>query len=60
MSTPAEKLADSLQELQDQGVVAIKSEMLSRTHRERLLKNKFIEEVYKGWYLIVFFVVIDF
>jgi hypothetical protein len=56
MATPAEKLADSLQklqELQDQGVVAIKSEMLSRTHRERLLKNKFIEEVYKGWYLIV-------
>jgi hypothetical protein len=56
MSTPAEKLADSLQELkllQDQGVVAIKSGMLSRTHRERLLKNNFIEEVYKGWYLIV-------
>jgi hypothetical protein len=56
MATPAEKLADSLQELkalQDQGVVAIKSEMLSRTHRERLLKNKFIEEVYKGWYLAV-------
>lgn len=56
MATPAEKLADSLKELkalQDQGVVAIKSEMLSRTHRERLLKNNFIEEVYKGWYLIV-------
>lgn len=56
MATPAEKLADSLQQLkalQDQGVVAIKSEMLSRTHRERLLKNNFIEEVSKGWYLIV-------
>lgn len=56
MATPAEKLADSLQELkllQDQGIVAIKSEMLSRTHRERLLKNNFIQEVYKGWYLIV-------
>jgi hypothetical protein len=56
MASPAEKLADSLQELkvlQDRGIVAIKSEMLSRTHRERLLKNNFIEEVYKGWYLIV-------
>lgn len=56
MATPAEKLADSLQklkELQDLGIIAIKSEMLSRTHRERLLKNNFIEEVYKGWYLIV-------
>ena len=51
MATPAKKLADSLQklqELQDQGVVAIKSEMLSRTHRERLLKNEFLEDVYKG------------
>lgn len=56
MATPSEKLADSLQELkllQDQGIVAIKSKMLSRTHRERLLKNNFIQEVYKGWYLIV-------
>lgn len=56
MATPAEKLADSLQELkllQDQGVVAIKSVMLSRTHRERLLKNNFIQEVYKGWYLVI-------
>jgi len=54
MPTPAEKLAESLQELQKlqkQNIVAIKSEMLSRTHRERLLKQNFIEEVFKGWYI---------
>lgn len=54
MATPAEKLADSLQELkqlQDKGIIAIKSEQLSRTHRERLVRNNFIEEVFKGWYI---------
>jgi fido (protein-threonine AMPylation protein) len=54
MTTPAEKLAESLQELQklqDQGTVAIKSDALTRTHRERLLKQNFIEEVFKGWYI---------
>lgn len=56
MATPSEKLAVSLEELkslQERGIIAIKSEMLSRTNRERLLKNKFIEEVYKGWYVTV-------
>lgn len=56
MASPAEKLAVALEELkglQDSGVVAIKSDMLSRTNRERLIKNKFIEEVYKGWYITV-------
>jgi hypothetical protein len=54
MATPAEKLADSLQELkqlQDEGIIAIKSEQLSRTHRERLIKSNFIEEVFRGWYI---------
>jgi Fic/DOC family len=54
MATPSEKLADSLealQALQDQGQVAIKSSNLSRTHRERLVKNGFIREVMKGWYI---------
>ncbi len=56
MATPADKLAESLallKELQDKGIVAIKSNSLSRTHRERLLENGFIEEVYKGWYIAV-------
>jgi fido (protein-threonine AMPylation protein) len=56
MATPAEKLAESLealQILQDSGIVAIKTDTLSRTHRERLLDNSFIKEVYKGWYMIV-------
>jgi hypothetical protein len=54
MATPSEKLADSLdklKQLQDNGVIAIKADALSRTHRERLLKNGFIEEVHKGWYI---------
>jgi len=54
MATPSEKLADSLaalKTLQDQHVIAIRSEQLSRTHRERLLKNGFIREVIKGWYI---------
>jgi hypothetical protein len=53
MAAPAEKLAESLsalKELQDKGVVAIRTSQLSRTHRERLLKAGFIREVMKGWY----------
>ena len=56
MATPSEKLAESLRnlkELQDKGIVAIKSDALSRTHRQRLVENGFLEEVYKGWYLAV-------
>lgn len=56
MPTPTEKLAESLEQLkalQEKGVVAIKSDVLTRTHRERLLNNQFIEEVYKGWYITV-------
>lgn len=54
MARPSEKLAESLmllQALQQQGVVAIKSGRLSRTHRERLLRNGFLQEVIKGWYI---------
>lgn len=54
MATPAEKLAQSLaalKPLQDAGVVAIRTTNLTRVHRERLLKNGFIREVMKGWYI---------
>ncbi len=54
MATPQDKLAESLEALkalQDKGAVAIRSDTLSRTHRERLLKNGFLREVMKGWYI---------
>lgn len=54
MATPQEKLASSLEALKalrDEGAVAIRSENLTRTHRERLLKNGFLQEVMKGWYV---------
>ncbi|MCY4265335.1 MAG: cell filamentation protein Fic, partial [Gammaproteobacteria bacterium] len=54
MAKPSEKLAESLEllhELQVQGTVAIRSSDLSRTHRERLLRNGFLQEVIKGWYV---------
>jgi len=54
MARPQEKLADSLKalkELQERGVVAIRSADLTRTHRERLLRNGFLHEVMKGWYI---------
>ena len=54
MSTQTEKLAsslDALKVIQDSGSIAIKTADLSRSHRERLLKNGFIQEVMKGWYI---------
>src|SRR5690554_7521584 len=54
MATPSEKLAnslDALKQLQDKGVVAIRSNQLSRTHRERLQQSGFLLEVMKGWYI---------
>lgn len=54
MATAHEKLASSLQELkalQDSGHRAITSKALSRTHRERLVRAGFLEEIIKGWYL---------
>ncbi|HKC13227.1 MAG TPA: Fic family protein, partial [Vicinamibacteria bacterium] len=49
---PNEKLADSLsalQALQKEGRRVIPSRDLSRVHRERLLRNGFVQEVMKGW-----------
>jgi hypothetical protein len=54
MPTPQEKLAQSLEalhELQGRGVVAIRSDDLRRTDRERLLESGFLKEVMKGWYI---------
>jgi hypothetical protein len=54
MATPQERLAealDALKALQGSGVVAIRAADLSRAHRERLLKNGFLQEVMKGWYI---------
>lgn len=51
MAAPSEKLAESLevlQELQKKGTIAIRSEDLSRVHRERLLKSGFLHKVMKG------------
>lgn len=54
MATPSEKLAhalEALHELQKSGSVAIRSADLTRTHRERLVQNGFLDEVIKGWYV---------
>ena len=54
MTTPQQKLADSLQALealQKRGAVALRSSDLSRIHRERLVKGGFLQEVMKGWYI---------
>lgn len=54
MASPSENLAGSLallKSLQDEGRVAIRSSNLTRIHRERLVKNGFLDEVMKGWYV---------
>ncbi len=54
MPTLQDKLAESLavlKKLQDEGIVAIQTKNMTRTHRERLVKNEFIKEVMKGWYI---------
>lgn len=54
MSLPQEKLAYSLeilQRLQNAGKTAIRSADITRVHRERLLKNGFLQEVMRGWYI---------
>jgi len=56
MANPHKKLAESLEvlrALQARGVVAVRSADLTRTHRERLVKNGFLQEVMKGWYISV-------
>lgn len=55
MSSPKEKLADSLEQLkriQETGRVAIRSKDFSRSHRETLVRNGFLREIMKGWYLV--------
>ena len=54
MSNLHAKLAESLKvlrSLQKKGLVAIRSGDLTRTHRERLVRNGFLQEVMKGWYI---------
>jgi fido (protein-threonine AMPylation protein) len=54
MASPSENLAGSLaalKALQDSGRMAIRATDLSRIHRERLVKNGFLQEVMKGWYV---------
>lgn len=51
MATPADKLAQSLNALQDAKAAAIRGAHLTRVDRESLLKNGFIREVMKGWYI---------
>ncbi len=53
MATPSEKLAQSLEALaklqRTGGGVAIRARDMSRTHRERLLAQGFLQPVLKGW-----------
>lgn len=54
MASPAEKLAKSLETLetfQREGRTCIRSRDMSRTDRERLVRNGFLREVMKGWYI---------
>ena len=55
MPAPSEKLAQSLELLgslqNSNGAAAIRARDLSRTHRERLRANGFLQEVIKGWYI---------
>lgn len=55
MPTPSEKLAESLERLHKlqfvAGFASIRSKDLSRTDRERLVANGFLQEVIKGWYI---------
>src|ERR1700733_11946380 len=52
MPTPNEKLAESLavlHDLQKGGRRVFRSDDVSRTHRERLVENGFLQGVMKGW-----------
>lgn len=55
MATPRERFVEALKflhELQNKGVVGIHTDdMPNRKYREILLKNGFIQEVTKGWYV---------
>lgn len=54
MASPAEKLAKSLEALeafQREGRTCIRSRDMSRTDRERLVRNGFLRQVMNGWYI---------
>jgi fido (protein-threonine AMPylation protein) len=55
MAILSEKLAESLEMLHGlqntNGTAAIRARDMTRTHRERLLKHGFLQEVMKGWYI---------
>lgn len=54
MAKPQEKLAHSLEilrVLQTSGAAAVRSSDLTRTHRERLVKAGYLQQVMKGWYI---------
>ncbi|NRF37404.1 Fic family protein [Pedobacter foliorum] len=55
MATPREKFVEalkSLNKLQEKSTVAIHTDEISnRMHRELLVKNGFLKEVTKGWYI---------
>jgi hypothetical protein len=55
MATPSEKLAQSLEILHalqnENGAAAIRPKDITRTHRERLVEQGFLQEVMKGWYI---------
>jgi hypothetical protein len=55
MATPSEKLAQSLEELNklqnNKGIVVVKANDLSRTHRDRLISKGFLRQIIKGWYI---------
>jgi hypothetical protein len=55
MATPEEKLAKALEVLKkfqnEDGVAIIKTSAISRSKKDILIKNGFIQEVMKGWYI---------
>jgi len=55
MATPSEKLAQSLSEIKKfqnkMGIAVIKTDDISRTHRDRLVSAGFLRPVVKGWYI---------
>jgi len=56
MTQPAKKLAESLEILRNlqvkTGGGAVRSDEISRVHRERLSANGFLQEIARGWYLV--------
>ena len=55
MASPSEKLAQSVELLgrlqNENGIAIVHSADMTRTHKERLVKNGFLKAVIKGWYI---------